>query len=74
MLLRGGSRAQVGMCTAWEIISETCQGERERERERERHQIGVAEWLGTVTLVREVCGSIARNGGFFLRLDSHPGS
>ena len=39
--------------------------EREREREkRERVQIRVAEWLGRVTLVWEVCGSILRNGGF----------
>ena len=35
------------------------EGERERERERgggEKDQIRVAEWLGTVTLVWEVCG------------------
>ena len=35
----------------------------ERGRERER-EIRVAEWLGTVTLVWEVCGSIPRNGEF----------
>ena len=34
--------------------------------ERETDQIRVAEWLGTVTLIWEVCGSIPRNGGFFL--------
>ena len=36
-------------------------GEKERERE-----IRVAEWLGTVTLIWVVCGSIPKNGGFFL--------
>ena len=38
---------------------------RERERKRER-EIRVAEWLGAVTLVWEVYGSIPENGGFFL--------
>ena len=45
-------------------------GERKRMTRRvcarEIDQIRMAEWLGTVTLVWEVCGSIPRNGRFFL--------
>ena len=36
----------------------SCMSVTHTERERERDQIRMAEWLGTVTLVWEVCGSI----------------